>query len=141
MNKLISQLLIAASLVFVFSFQVFADIVVVVNPTNDTTLTNKEIKRIFLNKAKKFPNGATATPVNQATDTDITSHFNKEILKKSDHQLKAYWSKLIFTGKGKPPQEAADDTAVKSLLANDPSIIGYIDSSAVDSSVKVIATF
>lgn len=141
MNKLISQFLITVSLVLLCSSQAVADIAVIVNPTNDATLTAKEIKRIFLNKAKKYPNGLAAVPVNQTPGTDVTSTFNKAVLKKSDNQVKAYWAKLVFTGKGKPPQEAAGDAAIKSLIANNPSMIGYIDESAVDHSVKVIATF
>jgi len=139
MKKLISPLLLIVSLIF--SFQAVAGIAVIINPTNDTTLTAKEIKRIFLIKTKTYPNGLNATPVSQTEDADITSKFNEMVLKKSDHQLKAYWSKLIFTGKGNPPQEAADDAATKSLVASNPSMIGYIDDSAVDNSVKVIATF
>lgn len=139
MKKLISPLLLIVSLIF--SFQAVADIAVIINPTNDTTLTAKDIKRIFLMKEKTYPNGSNVTPVSQMADADITSKFNEIVLKKSDHQLKAYWSKLIFTGKGNPPQEAADDAATKALVANNPSMIGYIDDSAVDNSVKVIATF
>ena len=141
MNKLISQLLITVSLVFLFSFQAVADIAVVINPANDTTLTKKEIKRIFLKKAKKYPNGSAVIPVNQTVEADVTSAFNKAVLNKSNNQIRSYWSKLVFTGKGKPPQEAADDTEIKALVANNPAMIGYIDQSAVDNSVKVIATF
>ena len=141
MKKLISQLLISASLIFLFSFQAVASIAVIVNPTNDATLSNKEIQRIFLKKAKKYPNGLSAIPVTQTPDANITSQFNKAVLNKSDSQVKAYWAKLGFTGKGKPPQKAADNAAIKSMIANNPSMIGYIDDSMVDSSIKVIATF
>ena len=58
--------------------------------------------------------------------------------KKSESQLTSYWSKITFTGKGQPPQRESNDTSVKELVASNPNLIGYIDSSMVDDSVKVI---
>ncbi|HUK01828.1 MAG TPA: hypothetical protein VLW26_06075, partial [Steroidobacteraceae bacterium] len=53
-------------------------------------------------------------------------------------QVKATWSRLIFTGKAQPPKEMADSAAVKKAVAADPKTIGYIEKSAVDGSVKVV---
>ena len=64
--------------------------------------------------------------------------FYNKVTGKSAAQMKAYWSKIIFTGKGQPPKEVADNAAVKKLVADSPSAIGYIDKSALDSSVKAV---
>ena len=53
-------------------------------------------------------------------------------------QVKATWSRLIFTGKAQPPKELADADAVKKAVASDIKAIGYIDKSQVDSTVKVV---
>jgi hypothetical protein len=45
---------------------------------------------------------------------------------------------MVFTGKGTPPKEVADDAAVKSFVATTPGAVGYIDESKVDASVKVL---
>jgi hypothetical protein len=52
--------------------------------------------------------------------------------------MKAHWSKIIFTGRGRPPAEAADDAAVRDIVAGDPRAIGYIDASLVDSRLRVV---
>jgi ABC-type phosphate transport system substrate-binding protein len=52
--------------------------------------------------------------------------------------LNAHWSRIVFTGKGQPPKAVGDDSQVKEAVAKDKSLIGYIDSSALDSSVKKI---
>jgi len=54
--------------------------------------------------------------------------------------MKAYWSKMIFSGKAAPPAVFDNDAAVKSWVASNTDGIGYIDSSQVDVSVKVILT-
>jgi hypothetical protein len=53
-------------------------------------------------------------------------------------QVKAVWSRIRFTGQGKPPKELADAAAVKKAVAADPKAIGYILEADADSTVKVI---
>lgn len=52
--------------------------------------------------------------------------------------MKAYWSKMIFTGRGQPPPIVDDDEAVKARLARQPNAIGYIDDAALDARVKAV---
>lgn len=118
-----------------------ADIAVVVNPANNNALSSDEINRLFLGRTSNFADGSKATPLNLAEGQAGRDEFDSKVLNRSAAQLKAYWSKLVFTGKGTPPKELADDAAVKAAVAADSSAIGYIDSSSVDSSVKVVATF
>lgn len=123
------------------SFNTFAGIVVVIHPSNSvTSLSQDEVQRIFLGKSKKFPNGDQAVPVNQDEGQAIRDAFNQKVCSKDSGQYRAYWSKLIFTGKGAPPKEVGSDAEVKDLVAKNPNIVGYIDSSHVDASVKVVFT-
>jgi hypothetical protein len=52
--------------------------------------------------------------------------------------LKAYWSKMVFTGRGQPPCEAPDSAAVRRKVAENPELIGYIERSALDASVRPV---
>ena len=60
------------------------------------------------------------------------------LIDKTNAQVKSYWAKLIFTGKGTPPKEVANSDEVKKLVSTNPNTIGYIDKSHLDTSVKVI---
>ena len=117
-----------------------AETVLVVNPANKDTIGLADAEKIFLGKVKAFPSGAAATPLNQTEASPAREAFDAKVLEKSASQLKAYWSKLIFTGKGNPPAEM-DAGAVKSKVASDPSAIGYIDAAEVDGSVREVARF
>ena len=123
------------------SYTATAEIAVVVHPSNAAGLDENNINRIFVGKMKSFPDGNQAVPINQAESNGATKEFNEKVLKKSASQLKAYWSKLVFTGKGTPPKEVPNDAEVLKLIAANPNMIGYVDSGAVDGSVKVVATF
>ncbi len=78
---------------------------------------------------------------NQNEGSAAREAFNDKVLGKSSSQLKAYWSRLIFTGKGTPPKESGSDADVVSLVAKNPNLVGYVDAAAVDGSVKVVYTF
>jgi ABC-type phosphate transport system substrate-binding protein len=130
---------LAASLVLSLSSFCFAEVAVIVHPSAGfDSLTEDDVSRLFLGKSKSFPSGGQAVPVNQNEGSAARDKFNEAVCKKNASQYKAYWSQLVFTGKGTPPKDAGDDAAVKALVAANPSMIGYIDSSAVDASVKVV---
>lgn len=118
-----------------------AEIAVVVNPANANAVSSDDLNRLFLGRASSFADGSKATPLNLAEGLAARDEFDSKVLSRSSAQLKAYWSKLVFTGKGTPPKELADDAAVKAAVAADSSAIGYINSASVDGSVKVVATF
>ena len=118
-----------------------ADVAVIVNPSNGDALDQNAISRIFLKKAKAFPSGAQAVPLTLAEGITATDEFNEKVLNKSSAQLTAFWSKLVFTGKGQPPKALASDAEVISAVASDPNAIGYIDANSANDSVRVVATF
>ncbi len=121
------------------SLPLCAEVAVVVHPGNNAQLDAGYVAKIFLGKAKSFPNGSEVVPINQkGTATD---DFNKNVLRKSASQLKAYWTKLVFTGKGTPPTLVANDAEVVKLVTSNPNMIGYIDASAVSEQVRVIGTY
>jgi hypothetical protein len=124
-----------------FSSYCMADIAVIVHPSNSNAIDSATISRIFLGKEKSFADGAQAVPINQTESSAITEEFNTDVLNKSSSQLKAYWSKLVFTGKGSPPKDVTDDAEAIKLIAANPNMIAYIDASKVDGSVKVVGTF
>lgn len=115
-----------------------AEVAVIVNPGNGASLSAEDVQRLFLGKLKSFPGGSEATPVNQKEGQPAREQFNQAVLNKSESQLKAYWSQLVFTGKGTPPKELDNDDAIKALVASTPGAIGYIDAAKVDGSVKVV---
>lgn len=118
-----------------------AEVVVVVSAKSPVgPLTADQAAQIFLGKSATFPGGGQAVPIDQAESAPARSDFYQKVTGKDASQLKAYWSKIVFTGKGQPPKEVPGNADVKKLVAENPSLIGYIDKGAVDSSVKAVLT-
>jgi ABC-type phosphate transport system substrate-binding protein len=103
-----------------------------------TTLSENEVADIFLGKLNRLPDGEALTPIDQAEGAEVRDEFYLKFGGRSQAQVKAHWSKVIFTGRGKPPRRVNNSAEVKKLLSENPNAIGYIDSTAVDDSVKVL---
>lgn len=132
--------LFLATALSVCSLNTFAEVAVIVNPANTNQLDANAIKKIYLGKSKSFDNGMKVNPVNQDSNS-IADEFNDKVVGKSGSQLNAYWSKLVFTGKGTPPEKLSNDQAVIDFVTSNNDGIGYIDSAKVTDSVKVIGKF
>jgi ABC-type phosphate transport system substrate-binding protein len=131
MKKLTLALLAASA----FAAPAMAEVVVVVNPkAAESSMTKEQVAQFFLGKSSAM------TPIDQSEDAPIRAEFYKKVADKDAAQAKALWSKLVFTGKATMPKEVAGSAAVKAAVAANPKAIGYIEKSAVDSTVKVVFT-
>ncbi len=116
-----------------------AGVVVVMSAKSDVdALTKAQVAQIYLAKSDALPDGRVAKPVDQAEGASVRNEFYQKVAAKDAAQMKAYWSQLTFTGKAQPPKKVSGDAAVKAAVADNASAIGYIDSGAVDGSVKVV---
>jgi ABC-type phosphate transport system substrate-binding protein len=133
MDKRIKPLLAAAMMCAALPV-LAAEIVVIVNPKNPAS-------RMFSEQAAQFILGKSTlfTPI-EHTEGPLRNEFSQKVLGKDSAQVKAQWSKLVFTGKGTAPKEYGSSAEVKKAVAADVQAIGYIEKSAVDDSVKVILT-
>jgi hypothetical protein len=111
-----------------------AEVAVIVNPGAAKAPSQSEVANIFLGKDKSMKG------VDQAGWTPAKEAFYAGVTSKNESQLKSYWSGLIFTGKGQPLPSVADDAAVVAKVAAEADAIGYVDSAAVNGSVKVLFT-
>ena len=116
-----------------------ADVVAVVSAKSPITALDKsQVADLFLGKASRFPDGVQAVPIDQAEGLAVRDEFYGKILGRSAAQMKAYWSKIIFTGRGQPPPSVSSDIEMKKRISDNPAAIGYIDRSSVDDSVRVV---
>ena len=116
------------------------DVVAVVSARSPlVSLGTNQVADIFLGKTSRFPDGTLAVPIDLNEDSPAREKFYVQLTGKSPAQMKAHWSKIIFTGRGQPPRQVASNAEARKAIAENPSAIGYIDASQVDASVKVLA--
>jgi len=116
-----------------------ADVVAVVSAKSPVSaLSANQVVDIFLGKSTRFPDGSQAVPIDQTEGSAARDEFYLKFAGKSPAQIKAHWSKIIFTGRGQPPLEVANGADVKKRVAENPKAVGYIEQTLVDGSVKVL---
>lgn len=135
------QLCLAGMALGLFAHAASPEVVVIVSNKNPlSTLRTEQVADLFLGQSGNFPDGAEAVPIDQAVGSSIRDAFYAKVTGKSPSLMKAYWSKLIFTGRALPPKEVPDSMTMKKMVAENPHLIGYIDKSALDASVKAVLT-
>jgi len=128
---------IAASLLIFFQWAQ-AGTVVIVNPANpDASISKKVAKKIFMGKASST-GSAEVVPVDQDEGAAARNDFYKKAAKKSPEKMKSYWSKMIFSGRAQPPKVVSGDAAVVEWVKQNKNAIGYVDSGAANSAVKIV---
>ncbi len=119
-----------------------AQLVVIVSAKSSvTSLSENQVADIYLGRVSQLPgSNGQVLPLDLADDVESRAAFYRIVCGKSPAQLRAYWSKLVFTGGGEPPREVTDADAMKKRVASGTNVVGYIDSSQLDPSVKAVLT-
>lgn len=115
------------------------DLVVIVSAKSPVTeLRQQQVADIFLASNQRFPQGGEAIALDQRLGSSQRDQFYSRVAARSPAQMKDHWSRAIFTGRGQPPREASNNADVRRQVAHNPALIGYIDRSALNSSVRAV---
>jgi ABC-type phosphate transport system substrate-binding protein len=137
--RLTIALLAAVAMAMLSAAACATDLVVIVsNRIPAAAMRPDQVAAIFLGQCASFPDGRDAVALDQPVGSNLRDQFYDRVAGKSPALLRAYWSKMVFTGRGQPPHEARDSVAVRKAVADNPSLIGYIDASALDASVRPV---
>ena len=112
--------------------QTMAGEVVVVMAPGAAALTRDQVADVYLGRSTALK------PLDLPASSAVRDDFYRKATDRDASQVKAVWSRIIFTGQGQPPKEMPDVAAVKKAVAADPKLVGYIDKADVDASVKVV---
>ena len=134
-------LLVAAGLTFVASVNALAaDVKVIANSSvKADTISAAELKRVFLEEKISLD----GTHVEPALEKDGPVHaaFLQEYLGLTEDDLRAYYSTLVFTGRGFMPKALGSDAEVVSYVARTRGAIGYVSRATSVEGVKTLAVW
>lgn len=116
-----------------------ADVAIVVAPQVPLeTITIEQLERLYLHRPDRYPQGVKLTPLDQSAGSEIRKHFVRNVLWKSEIEVAEFWSRRMYSGKGRPPRQLRGDEAMLREVSERPGSIGYVDAAAVDERVKVL---
>lgn len=115
-----------------------ADVLVVTSAASPlSSLSSDQIQQVFTGKLHEIQ-GQTLTPLDLPEDNATRSDFYKQVTGRDTRQMRAYWTQLIFTGRGAPPRTVTQSDLLSKLKA-DATFVGYLPASADTNGLKVLA--
>lgn len=131
-----------AVLISVFTLQVNAEVVVVANAGSDMPqLSKNELVDLYMGRFRSLPNNQAVTLFDHDDGSVLREEFYRQLIDKSEAEVNAFWARLLFTGRAKPPEQLIDTASVIDAVASDSQAIGYIEAEELVDSVKVIFHF
>lgn len=119
-----------------------ADVVVVSNPKSGVErLSQQEVVFLFMGRWHQLPSGIEAQTLDQAVDSPQRTEFYRRLVNKDPAQIRAYWSRLTFSGGTRPPRTTESSEEMIRLIAATPGAIGYLERSQVDARLRVVYEF
>ncbi len=114
-----------------------AELVVVVGSNSGvTTLTENEVRQLFSGQLKTV-GGKRLQPLDLPSNSGDRDAFYAKLMGRSPEQMRAYWTRLIFTGQGKPPREVANAQELTGLVGSG-EYIGYLPAEAAVGNIRVL---
>lgn len=116
-----------------------ADVVVVVSGDSPVrTLSSDALADLYLGRLDRLPGSGKVVPFDLSERVPTHDEFYREYLNRTPAEIKAHWSRLIFTGRGQPPESVRDGETMADIVAQNPNAVGYVDSSMVDERLRVV---
>ncbi|MCC6206637.1 MAG: phosphate ABC transporter substrate-binding protein [Gammaproteobacteria bacterium] len=116
-----------------------AGVVVIGSPGLDvSTLSEKTVRNLYLGKTVQLDNGIRVEVIDLPSGNSVRDEFYEKVIGKDTTQVKAYWAKRIFTGKGSPPDTKLDERSVVKWVNEAPGRIGYVSPDAATDSARVL---
>lgn len=128
-------------LMLIICHNAIADIAVITHTENASKLSLTEIRLKFLGKRLHPDSDALKMiPVNLPFGHPTRSSFDREVLNKSEANIRTYWARMIFTSRARPPREFTDEKQIIAYIKQHPETVGYIDADKVSDEIKVLFT-
>ena len=112
-----------------------AIVVVVRKDSSLVQLSRDEVAALFLGKtrhSKDIP----LTPFD-SKDNELRERFYLAVAEMSSMRVKAYWSRIVFSGQGRPPREVSVSEVSAKLMEQSDALI-YLPADQVASDMKIV---
>lgn len=114
---------------------------VIVNAANPiTSVRRADLSAMLMKRNRRWSDGTAVVPVDQPPASRVREAFSRAVHEKSVAFTVRYWQRLLFSGRGVPPDIAGNDGAVIAVVASRRGAIGYVSrGTSLPAGVKAIA--
>jgi len=124
-------------LVFMAAANTFAQVSVVANKSvSEGSITISKVASIYSLEQTKWADGSKIVVLDNSGDSKTKFYPG---IGKDPLAIKKEWMKKQLTGEAKAPETLGSDSDIISKVGSTPGAVGYVKSSSVTGSVKVLA--
>lgn len=106
----------------------YADVLIIANKDlPENTLSQQEIREIFLGKRVQWSDNSRIRFATLRT-AEIHSMFLEQYVKMSEADWKIFWKRMVFTGRGLPPETIATEAELIDFVSKTKGAVGYVSS-------------
>jgi hypothetical protein len=117
----------------------YSTVYIVTNQASGVTMMDKQVKRAFLGKIKQWKNGVSVDVCLEEANEEERNKFYSSVLGKTPSAYKAYWNRLLFSGKAAPPKTFGSQQELMSFVASKKGAICFTTSTeSVPDNVTVL---
>jgi ABC-type phosphate transport system substrate-binding protein len=102
-------------------------------------ISRNELRPMFQTRKNTWPDGTSAHPMNLPEASPIRQAFDAAVLGLDPDRVARYWIDRKIRGGERPPPVVSSSALVVKLVSKTAGALGYVEASAVDGSVKVVA--
>ncbi|PXF32351.1 hypothetical protein WH50_05345 [Pokkaliibacter plantistimulans] len=105
-----------------------------------TQLDRYQLINIFMGRYRQLPGGGEAIPLDIGK-SEQKALFYQLLVGKPLADINAYWARLIFSGKTRPPRQVDSAEQALQQVAANPTMIAYVQRSQVDARFRIVYEF
>ncbi|MDM8522409.1 hypothetical protein QUF80_03475 [Desulfococcaceae bacterium HSG8] len=108
----------------------FGDVLIIANKdVPETILSQKEVREIFLGKRVQWSDNSRIRFV-VISNPELHSMFLKKYVRLPHVEWEIYWKRIVFTGRGMPPETINSETEMVEFISKKHGAVGYVSSGA-----------
>lgn len=100
-------------------------------------LSRQQAEQLYLGRTRSLPDG-TAVALADLPAGGVRDRFYEQLTGKNPSQIRAYWSRMVFTGRALPPQQVENARELGARLLGNPNLVGYLLAADADPRMKVL---
>lgn len=136
--KTLMQALLLGTWLTTMTSKALADIAIIVHPELPlSTIDAQTATEIFMKKSSEV-NGVALVPLDLHRDDPVRKEFYQRVANRTPDYMLTYWTRLIFTGRGSPPDYVTNAEEMLFAISRQKNAIGYVDAKQVNNKVKSI---
>lgn len=115
-----------------------AQTLVVASERSDlNALSKHEVRQLYMGNATTA-DGNKVLLLDMPEGSAVRQFFYDSVAGKNESQLKSYWARMLFTGRGTPPRQVRGPKDMARSLKANPDALGYLEEGDLQPGLKVL---